>query len=134
MVYLLTNTAAQTLRLTLNEGRQFVNAYTHYLIHIKAKSTNIDYYLVANVAGENARVTTITISTASNAPTSSAVHIVASGEYLYYVYGQNSSSNLDPSNAVVQGLVERGQMIIKSATDFYEETSEPIPDGEEAIS
>lgn len=134
MVYLQTNTAAQTLRLTLNEGRAFVNSYTHYLIHLRAKSTNIDYYLVAAVAGENARVTTITVSTASNAPTSSAVLITASGEYLYWVYGQNSSSNLAPTNPVVVGLVERGQAIIRSSTDYYEEATITIPDGEEAIS
>jgi len=131
VLYLDANTASQVIRLSLNEGRLFVDTYTHYLIHIHAKATEIDYYLIADVDDENDRVTEITIGTNANTPLTSSVLITASGEYLFYIYGQNSSTNLDPTNVLVMGLVEQGQLVVRGTQQYYEEDTTVIPDGEE---
>jgi hypothetical protein len=43
------------------------------------------------------------------------------------VYGQNSASNLDPDDADVVGVVERGWVKITGTTDYYDEVTTTIP-------
>jgi len=129
--YLNTNTAAQTIRLSLNEARYWIDAYTHYLIILTSKATGEEFSFVADVVSENDRITEITVSTATNAPTSSAVIISESGQYTYIVYGQNSSTNLDPLNAAVVEVCERGQCILRGDTTYFVESTTLVPDGEQ---
>lgn len=129
MVKLLANTAAQTLRLTLNEARLVLDdTYTNYLVTLTHTSANEVYAFVANVTDESDRVTTIGISTATNAPTSGNVLINMTGQFIYKVYGQNSSTNLDPDNVAVVGLCETGVLWVTDSTDYWTEDTAETPE------
>ncbi|CAB4148413.1 hypothetical protein UFOVP533_1, partial [uncultured Caudovirales phage] len=108
MVYLNTNTANQYAWLSLDEGRQYFNvAFTYYLLILTYEMTGEQLAQVVEVITENERVTKIRLTT---------VGLTDAGKYKYDVYGQNSAVNLDPTNASVVGLVERGSMILSNGT------------------
>lgn len=115
MIYLTTNTANQTVYLSLDEGRQFYStAFTHYLIVMTREensTTGESIAQVATIANENVRITQLTITT---------VGLTLAGRYRYEVYGQNSSSNINPTNAAVVGLVERGYMVLTDNTQYFD--------------
>lgn len=110
MVYLQHNTANQTAYFTLDEGRSFYStAFTHYLMimivdGVGVEQTGTKLAQVLTVVNENTRATEVTLTT---------VGLTNTGKYQYFVYGQNSASNLDPNNASVVGLVERGTLVIE---------------------
>lgn len=115
MIYLTTNTASQTIYLSLDEARQYyATTYTHYLIVITREensTTGEEIAQVAVIANENARITQLTITT---------VGLTLAGRYRYEVYGQNSAVNIVPTNAAVVGLVERGYMVLTDNEIFYD--------------
>jgi hypothetical protein len=123
MIYLNPNTAGQSLYLTLNEGRSyFTTAFTNYLFVLTREensTTGLDLAQVATVVYENERTTKITITT---------VPLTSPGRYRYEVYGQNSANNVDPNNAAVVGLVERGLCEIADATVYFDSPTIVIPD------
>ena len=119
MVYLNTNTANQYAWLSLDEGRAYFNvAFTNYLLVLTYEMTGEQLAQVVEVINENERVTKIRLTT---------VGLVDAGKYKYDVYGQNSNSNLDPTNASVVGLVERGSMILQDGTIYFDVSSPTIP-------
>jgi hypothetical protein len=119
MVYLNTNTANQDAWLSLDEGRAYFNvAFTHYLLVMTYEMTGEQLAQVVEVINENERVTKIRLTT---------VGLVDAGRYHYEVYGQNSSSNIDPTNASVVGLIEKGLMILQDGTIFFDVSSPTIP-------
>jgi cytochrome c-type biogenesis protein CcmE len=119
MVYLNTNTANQYAWLSLDEGRAYFNvAFTNYLLVMTYEMTGEQLAQVVEVVNENERVTKIRLTT---------VGLVDAGKYKYDVYGQNSNSNLDPTNASVVGLVERGSMILQDGTIYFDVSSPTIP-------
>jgi hypothetical protein len=119
MVYLNTNTANQYAYLSLDEGRAYFNvAFTHYLLVMTYEMTGEQLAQVVEVINENERVTKIRLTT---------VGLVDAGRYHYEVYGQNSSSNIDPTNASVVGLIEKGLMILQDGTIFFDVSSPTIP-------
>jgi len=119
MVYLNTNTANQDAWLSLDEGRAYFNvAFTHYLLVMTYEMTGEKLAQVVTVINENERVTKIRLTT---------VGLVDAGKYKYDVYGQNSAVNLDPTNASVVGLVERGSMILQDGTIYFDVSSPTIP-------
>jgi hypothetical protein len=70
---------------------------------------------VLSVTEETARVTTFTCTT---------VGLEYMGKYWYKVYGQNSSTNTDPDDDSVVGLVEQGSAVITDdATGFIDNTT-----------
>lgn len=123
MFYLDANTAGQTLHLSLYEGRTYyTTAFTHYLIVLTREensTTGLDLAQVATIVSETERDTTLTITT---------VPLTEPGQYRYDVYGQNSSSNIDPAHASVVGLVEQGTCIIRDTTTYYSVPPITIPD------
>jgi len=119
MVYLNTNTANQYAYLSLDEGRAYFNvAFTHYLLVMTYEMTGEQLAQVVEVINENERVTKIRLTT---------VGLVDAGRYHYEVYGQNSSSNIDPTDASVVGLVEKSLMILQDGTIFFDVSSPTIP-------
>lgn len=119
MKYLNPNQATQTLHLTLSEGRQyFSTAFTHYLMIIQLEdngtASNNVLAQVLTVVNENTRDTEVTLTT---------VGLTIDGQYFYKVYGQNSASNLDPTNAAVVGLVESGRIVIGDAPEVITPTT-----------
>jgi len=115
MEYLNTNQAGQTLRLSLDESRQyFATAFTHYLLiltHEENSTTGTDLAQVVTIVNENQRITTLTVTT---------VGLTISGRYRYYVYGQNSASNVNPNDASVVGLCRIGWAVMSDATNYYD--------------
>lgn len=119
MVYLNTNTANQYAYLSLDEARAFFNvAFTYYLLILTYEMTGEQLAQVVEVIDENERVTKIRLTT---------VGLVDAGKYKYDVYGQNSDDNLDPTDASVVGLVERGSMILQDGTIYFDVSSPTIP-------
>ena len=119
MVYLNTNTANQNAWLSLDEGRAYFNvAFTNYLLVMTYEMTGEQLAQVVEVVNENERVTKIRLTT---------VGLTDAGKYKYDVYGQNSAVNLDPTNASVVGLVERGSMILQDGTIYFDVSSPTIP-------
>jgi hypothetical protein len=119
MVYLNTNTANQYAWLSLDEGRAYFNvAFTNYLLVLTYEMTGEQLAQVVEVVNENERVTKIRLTT---------VGLTDAGKYKYDVYGQNSAVNLDPTNASVVGLVERGSMILQDGTIYFDVSSPTIP-------
>jgi cytochrome c-type biogenesis protein CcmE len=119
MVYLNTNTANQYAWLSLDEGRQYFNvAFTYYLLILTYEMTGEQLAQVVEVINENERVTKIRLTT---------VGLVDAGKYKYDVYGQNSDDNLDPTDASVVGLVERGSMILQDGTIYFDVSTPTIP-------
>ena len=119
MVYLNTNTANQYAWLSLDEGRAYFNvAFTHYLLVMTYEMTGEQLAQVVEVINENERVTKIRLTT---------VGLVDAGRYHYEVYGQNSSSNIDPTNASVVGLIEKSLIILQDGTIFFDVSTPTIP-------
>ena len=120
MKYLLPNQANQTLNLTLAEGRSYyATAFTHYLMVIEQENTGattenkLAQVLVVNY--ENTRNTEVTLTTVGlDYPETGGPYL-----YRYTVYGQNSALNLDPENAAVVGVVERGNIMISDNGEYY---------------
>ena len=117
MIYLLKNTAAQLLYLTLKEGELLLaNSYTHYLLELTNEQTLEKLYAIPIQIAQNDRYTTIQIGTNANTPLAASLLINYPARFSYIVYGQNSSSNLDPTNAVVEGVIEKGYLIVEDIT------------------
>jgi len=117
MIYLLKNTAAQLLYLTLKEGELLLaNPYTNYLLELTNEQTLQKLYAIPTKIAENDRYTTIRIGTNANTPTAASLLINYPARFSYIVYGQNSSTNLDPTNAVVEGIIEKGYLIVEDIT------------------
>jgi hypothetical protein len=114
MNVLVPNTATQTLRLTLDEGRTyFETAFTDYLLIIKREENSDSGTTLAQVPVvviDNTRITQLTVTT---------VGLTTPGLYAYYVYGQNSDSNLDPDDSSVVGLVEKGTITLSDSTQYF---------------
>ena len=117
MIYLLKNTAAQLLYLSLKEGELLLaNTYTHYLLELTNEQTLQKLYAIPIQIAQNDRYTTIQIGTNANTPLAASLLINYPARFSYIVYGQNSSSNLDPTNAVVEGVIEKGYLIVEDIT------------------
>lgn len=117
MIYLLKNTAAQLLYLTLKEGELLLaNTYTHYLLELTNEQTLQKLYAIPTQIAQNDRYTTIQIGTNANTPTAASLLINYPARFSYVVYGQNSSTNLDPTDAVVEGVIEKGYLIVEDIT------------------
>jgi hypothetical protein len=119
MVYLNTNTANQYAWLSLDEGRAYFNvAFTNYLLILTYEMTGEKLAQVVDVVMESQRVTKIRLTT---------VGLIDAGKYKYEVYGQNSAVNLDPTDASVVGLIERGSMILQDGTIYFDVSTPTIP-------
>ena len=119
MVYLNTNTANQYAWLSLDEGREYFNvAFTHYLLVMTYEMTGEKLAQVVDVITENERVTKIRLTT---------VGLLDAGRYHYEVYGQNSDTNTDPTDASVVGKVEEGLMILSNGTNYFDVSTPTIP-------
>jgi hypothetical protein len=112
MLYLNSNSGNQNIYLTLQDaGRDYT--YTHYLFKLVHRMTLEDFYFVGYVINDNTRYTKIQVAT--NATTTNNVLLTETGDYDYFVYAQNSSTNKDPDNAAVVALIEQGTLRVPGA-------------------
>jgi len=106
MIHLSPNTASNTVNVTPFESRKFLSAFTYYLVELTNEATEEKHYAVPVLSYDNERYTQFDLPT--NSDTLNAVLITESGLYTYKIWGQNSSTNLDPTDASVVGICEVG--------------------------
>ena len=128
MVNLLPNTAGQTMYCTPFEARKFLASFTDYLVVLRNDASEETFPFIANVIYDNERYSQFRVSTATDNPTGSSILLTESGLYTYTIYGQNSTTNLDPEDASIVGVCEVGACRI-TATDTYFDFDNPtVPD------
>jgi hypothetical protein len=128
MNYLQTNTANQTLLFSLKEGSLlFDTTYTDYLLVIQNEVTLQTFYVIPIQISENDRVTTLAISTNDDDPTNGSILVVDGTRYNFIIYGQNSDTNLDPTDAVVVGEIKRGFIQFETLVNYFDQPNIIIP-------
>jgi len=127
MNYLQTNTASQTLLLSLEEGVLLLPPFTDYLLVIQNEITLQLFPVIPILVDSNERITTLIVSTDTDEPEDGCVLITQSGRYNYIIYGQNSNSNLDPEDAVVVGELKRGFIEFTALTEYFDQPNLTIP-------
>lgn len=120
MLYVLTNTPNQSAYLTLKEGALILGSnYTNYLLVLVSELGNKIYTVVPAVMSESDRITHLVIGTDTTDEVNGSTLITTAGRYTYYVYGQNSATNLDPADASVVGLIEQGLAEVTNSNNLY---------------
>lgn len=85
------------------------------------------FAMVGNVDADNSRYTKLSVFTNQPLGTAGRVYLTQSGQYTYDVYGQNSSTNLNPTSGDVVALIEEGTLSVSGETG-YAIPSISIPD------
>ena len=114
MVYLLPNTANQSLYLSLYEGRYTLADFTHYMLSIireENSETGEKLNQVPTVITDGSGYSHITVTTST---------LTQAGRYRYVVYGQNSSTNIDDEDASIVGIVEIGYLELTDNGTYYD--------------
>jgi len=128
MIHLNPNSSSpQSIYLTLSEMRKDFAVFTNYLVLFQSMASKEDYYFIGNVDTDNARYTTLEVYTNEDSRTSGKVLLTESGLYTYKVWGQNSSTNLNPTDDAVVALLEQGTLNVAGATG-YDIPNITIPD------
>ena len=127
MNYLQTNTASQTLLLSLEEGVLLLPSFTDYLLVIQNEITLEIFAVIPTLISSNERITTLSVSTNTDDAVNGSILIVEGGRYNYVIYGQNSNSNLDPTDADVVGEIKRGFIQFTTLTQYFDQPSLTIP-------
>lgn len=127
MNYLQTNTASQTLLLSLEEGVLLLPSFTDYLLVIQNEITLEIFAVIPTLISSNERITELSVSTNTDDAVNGSILIVEGGRYNYVIYGQNSNSNLDPTDADVVGELKRGFIQFTTLTQYFDQPSLTIP-------
>lgn len=127
MNYLQTNTASQTLLLSLEEGVLLLPTFTDYLLVIQNEITLEIFAVIPTLISTNERITTLSISTNADDAINGSILITDGGRYNYVIYGQNSSTNLDPADADVVGEIKRGYIEFTTLTQYFDQPTLTIP-------
>jgi hypothetical protein len=127
MNYLQTNTASQTLLLSLEEGVLLLSSFTDYLLVIQNEITLEIFAVIPTLISTNERITTLSISTNTDDAVNGSILITEGGRYNYIIYGQNSNSNLDPADADVVGELKRGFIQFTTLTQYFDQPTLTIP-------
>lgn len=126
MLFVQTNTAAQTAYLSLKEGELILaTTYTDYLVKLVHENTGKEYFFIPKVLSENERVSHLEFDTNVNDPLNSGILLTDPGRYSYSIYAQNSTTNLDPSLSL--GLIDEGFLEATSGVTYYQTPSFTTP-------
>lgn len=119
MIHLNPNSATeQFIYLTLQEMKKDLDPFSHYLIILENMASTDKHAFVGDVEVDNARYTKISVYTNQPLGTASRVLLTETGFYTYKAYGQNSSTNLNATDASVVGLLEQGTLNVAGATGY----------------
>lgn len=118
----------QYIYLTLQEMKKHYDAFTNYLFILQNMATSDKLAFIGDVEVDNDRYTKIAVYTNQPLAVSSRILLTQTGMYRYSVYGQNSTTNLDPTDATVVGLLEVGTLEVPTTDDAYTIPSITIPD------
>lgn len=92
--------------------------FANYLVLFQSMGSREDYYFIGNVETDNPRYTALSINTNNDDPLNGDILLEESGQYFYKVWGQNSTSNLDPTNVAVVALIEEGTLEVTGAIGY----------------
>ena len=92
--------------------------FTNYLVLFQSMASRKSIYFIGDVETDNERYTALSIFTNNNDPTNGDILLEDAGQYFYKVYGQNSTSNLDPTDAVVVALIEEGTLEVSGEVGY----------------
>jgi len=127
MNYLQTNTASQTLLLSLEEGVLLLPSFTDYLLVIQNEITLEIFAVIPTLISSNERITTLSVSTNADDAVNGSILITEGGRYNYIIYGQNSVGNLDPTDPDVVGEIKRGYIEFNTLTQYFDQPNLTIP-------
>jgi len=103
----------QTFVATLQQAKAWLTLpISHYLFEVTNMASDAVYYFIANVTADNLRYTEVSFDFSQDDQVNGKVKIESRGLFYYKVFGQNSATNLDPTNVVVAGEVNRGTLRI----------------------
>lgn len=126
MLFVQTNTAAQTAYLSLKEGELILaTTYTDYLVKLVHENTGKEYFFIPKVLSENERASLLQFDTNVNDPLNNGILLTDSGRYAYFIYAQNDATNLDPSLSL--GLIDEGFLEATSGVTYYQTPSFTTP-------
>ena len=126
MIKLLPSTSDNVVYMTLREKKKFLPSFDTYLMKIENEVSGEDWFLILDINEDNDRYTKATISTDVDDPLNSSILLEQTGQFYYTIYGQNSTTNLDPANAV--GEVERGVVHVLTQNEYFDVPDMTIPD------
>jgi hypothetical protein len=119
MLYLNTDTALQEAYINLSEGRDNLpSSFSDYLLVLKNKDTGENFAQVLTIDTENEQWAKVLVDTTG---------ITDTGDYIAFIYGQNSPSNTDPNDSSVVGLVKTLIVNLTDSTTFVNEPTINIP-------
>ncbi len=127
MNYLQTNTASQTLLLSLEEGVLLLSSFTDYLLIIQNETTLEKFAVIPTLISTNERISILSISTNADDAVNGSILITEGGRYNYVIYGQNSVGNLDPTDPDVVGEIKRGYIEFNTLTQYFDQPNLTIP-------
>lgn len=97
------------------------------MVVIQNEITLETFYVIPSTISENDRITTLAISTNDDDPTNGSILVVNGGRYNFVVYGQNSDTNLDPTDGDVVGEIKRGFIQFETVVNYYNQPNIVIP-------
>ncbi len=119
MIHLNPNSATeQTIYLTLQEMKKDFDAFANYLVLFENMGSREQIYFIGDVATDNARYTALSIFTNLDDPLNGDILLEETGQFFYKVWGQNSTTNLDPTDASVVALIEEGTLDVAGAIGY----------------
>ena len=116
MVQATANTS-NVIYMTLKESVIDIPTFTNYLMRIYSNLG--EHSCIISPSVDTARYSKSTLDLSQDDKVNGAVLITESGEYNYEVYGQTNATNLDYTDGVIVGLLEKGTINIVSGTTFY---------------
>ena len=112
MIHLQPNTPNQSIYTTFYERRKDFDVFTHYLVRFVNMVSRREYSFIANTSVDVERYTKVSISTDSDNAVNGDIVLTETGMFHYYVYGQNSETNLNHRDTSVVGMIESGAMYV----------------------
>ena len=108
MIHLVPSSASNDVYVSPFQSRKFLASFTHYLVELLNNASRETFYFIADVTVDNDRYSKFIVPTDTDDPTAGSILLTQSGLYTYKIWGQNSASNLDPTDASVVGICEVG--------------------------
>ena len=123
-----TSAEDQTFVVTPQQAAQWIeDPFTVYLFEATCDASDSAYYWIGDKLVDNPRFTKIQINLTIDFPEGGNIKIEERGLFRYTIYGQTSTTNLDPKNESVVGVLERGVMRISGALPYTLPTFETPP-------
>jgi len=113
--------------LTLQDKDKYLPTYTNSLVELKNILSNETYYFIAVLGVDTERYSRVDVGLDTDDAVNGSIQITESGQYKYTIYGQNSSTNLNPEDISVIGIVEVGKALLVTQSNYFTTYNPTIP-------